>query len=76
MLAYDVSGLTWEVGVMWRPSARTALSAYVGKRYGSTSYGGTFSYAPNDRSALSVAVYDNIAGFGGAGEPRARQAAR
>ncbi|WP_374411913.1 preprotein translocase subunit YajC [Novosphingobium colocasiae] len=65
VLAYDVSGMTWEVGVMWRPSPRTALSAYVGKRYGSTSYGGTFSYAPNDRSALSVAVYDNIAGFGG-----------
>lgn len=64
-LAYDVSGLTWDVAVMWRPSRRTSLSAHVGRRYGSTSYGGTLSYAPNDRSQLSVAVYDNIAGFGG-----------
>lgn len=64
-LAYDVSGLTWDVAVMWRPSRRTSLSAHVGRRYGSTSFGGTLSYAPNDRSQLSVAVYDNIAGFGG-----------
>ncbi|WP_067737308.1 hypothetical protein [Novosphingobium naphthalenivorans] len=65
VLAYDVSGLTWDVAVMWRPSRRTSLSAHVGRRYGSTSFGGTLSYAPDDRSQLSVAVYDNIAGFGG-----------
>ena len=65
VLAYDVSGLIWDVAVMWRPSRRTSLSAHVGRRYGTTSYGGTLSYAPDDRSRLSVAVYDNIAGFGG-----------
>lgn len=65
VLAYDVSGLTWDVAVMWRPSRRTSLSAHVGRRYGATSYGGTLSYAPNDRSQFSVAVYDNISGFGG-----------
>ncbi|SFG27723.1 hypothetical protein SAMN05518801_11356 [Novosphingobium sp. CF614] len=65
VLAYDVSGLTWDVAVMWRPSRRTSLSAHVGRRYGSTSYGGTLSYAPNDRSQLSLAVYDNVSGFGG-----------
>lgn len=65
ILAYDVSGLIWDAAVMWRPSRRTSLSAHVGRRYGSTTYGGTFSYAPNDRSQLSVAVYDNVAGFGG-----------
>lgn len=64
-LAYDTSGLIWEVGVMWRPSPRTALAAYVGRRYGDISYGGTFSYAPNDRSALHIAVYDRISGYGG-----------
>jgi len=65
ILAYDVSGLIWDAAVMWRPSRRTSLSAHVGRRYGSTSYGGTLAYAPNDRSQLSVAVYDNVAGFGG-----------
>lgn len=64
-LAYDVSGLLWDVAVMWRPSRRTSLSAHVGRRYGTTSFGGTLAYAPNDRSALNIAVYDNVAGFGG-----------
>ena len=52
-------------GVMWRPSRRTALEAHVGKRYGSTSYYGTFAYAPNDRSSINIGVYDSISGFGG-----------
>ncbi|MEE4451093.1 preprotein translocase subunit YajC [Novosphingobium resinovorum] len=64
-LAYDVSGLIWDVAVMWRPSRRTSLSAHVGRRYGSTSFGGTLAYAPNDRSQFSVSVYDNVSGFGG-----------
>ncbi|MCT2399979.1 preprotein translocase subunit YajC [Novosphingobium mangrovi (ex Huang et al. 2023)] len=65
VLSYDVSGLTWDVAVMWRPSRRTSLSAHVGRRYGSTTYGGTLAYAPDDRSQLSISVYDNIGGFGG-----------
>lgn len=65
VIAYDTSGLIWDVAVMWRPGHRTQLSAHVGRRYGSTSFGGTLAYAPNDRSQFNVAVYDNIAGFGG-----------
>ncbi|PZQ55831.1 MAG: preprotein translocase subunit YajC [Novosphingobium pentaromativorans] len=64
-LSYDVSGLLWDVAVMWRPSRRTSLSAHIGRRYGSTSFGGTLAYAPDDRSQLSVGVYDSISGFGG-----------
>jgi hypothetical protein len=64
-LAYDVDGLIWDAGVLWRPSRRTALEAHVGRRYGSTSVYGTFAYAPNSRSSINVAVYDNVAGFGG-----------
>lgn len=63
-LAYDVSGLIWDVGVVWRPSTRTQLEANVGRRYDSTSYYGTFSWAPSSRTALGVSVYDNISGFG------------
>ena len=65
LIAYDVEGLIWDAGVMWRPSRRTALNANIGRRYGSTSFRGSFYYAPNDRSTLSLAVYDNVAGFGG-----------
>ena len=65
LLAYDVDGLTWDAGVLWRPSQRTALAAHVGRRYGSTGVYGQFYYAPTDRHSLNVLVYDNVAGFGG-----------
>lgn len=64
-IAYETDGLIWDVGVLWRPSRRTSLEAHVGKRYGSTTYYGSFAYAPNTRSSLNVSVYDNVAGFGG-----------
>ena len=64
-IAYEATGLIWDVGVMWRPSTRTALEAHVGRRYDSTTYYGTFAWAPDSRSSLNVAVYDAISGFGG-----------
>lgn len=64
-IAYDTSGFTWDVGVMWRPSRRTSLSAFVGRRYDSITYYGSLSYAPDARSALTVNVFDGISGFGG-----------
>ncbi|WP_338465891.1 preprotein translocase subunit YajC [Novosphingobium sp. ZN18A2] len=65
VIAYDTSGLIWDAGVVWRPSRRTALQAYVGRRYGTTTYWGSLSYIPDSRSSLNVAVYDGISGFGG-----------
>lgn len=64
-LAYDTTGLIWDVGVLWRPSSRTSLEAHVGRRYDSTTYYGSFAWAPSSRSALNVSVYDGITGFGG-----------
>lgn len=64
-IAYESDGLIWDAGVMWRPSKRTALEAHVGWRYGSTSYYGSFAYAPNSRTSVNVSVYDSISGFGG-----------
>jgi hypothetical protein len=63
-IAYEADGLIWDVGVMWRPSSRTSLAATVGRRYDSTTYYGTFSYAPSSRSSVNVAVYDTVSGFG------------
>jgi hypothetical protein len=65
ILAFDVDGLLWDVGVQWRPSSRTSLSANVGRRYASTIYYGNFTYAPNQRSALAIDVYDGVTGLGG-----------
>lgn len=64
-IAYESEGLIWDAGVLWRPSKRTALEAHVGRRYGSTSYYGSFAYAPNERTSLNISVYDNVTGFGG-----------
>jgi hypothetical protein len=64
-IAYQTDGLIWDVGVMWRPSRRTALEAYVGHRYDSMNYRGSFSYAPNARSSFNLTVYDTISGYGG-----------
>lgn len=64
-IAYAAEGLIWDVGVMWKPSPRTSLEAHVGRRYGSTSYYGTFSWTPSLRQSVNLSVYDNVAGFGG-----------
>ena len=64
-ISYEAEGLIWDAGVMWRPSRRTALEAHVGRRYDSTTYFGSFAYAPNSRTTLNVSVYDGISGFGG-----------
>ncbi len=64
-IAFAVDGLLWDVGVLWRPSSRTSLQAAVGRRYDSTTYYGTFTYAPSQRSAFALAVYDGVSGFGG-----------
>lgn len=65
VMAYDVDGLIWDVGVIWRPSVRTTLEAHVGRRYGATSYHGSFGWQMTRRSSVNVMVYDNVAGFGG-----------
>ncbi|WP_379546592.1 preprotein translocase subunit YajC [Qipengyuania sp. DSG2-2] len=64
-IAFETDGLIWDVGVVWRPSSRTSLTASYGRRYDSDTYYGTFSYAPDSRSSLGVSVYDSLVGFGG-----------
>ncbi|BDI61266.1 preprotein translocase subunit YajC [Qipengyuania nanhaisediminis] len=66
VLAFDVDGFLWDVGVLWRPSSRTSLQASIGERYDSTTYYGSFTYVPSERSALSISAYDGITGYGGA----------
>jgi hypothetical protein len=64
-IAYQTDGLIWDAGVLWRPSRRTSLEAHVGRRYGSMTYFGSFSYAPDSRTSMAVGVYDNVTSFGG-----------
>jgi hypothetical protein len=63
-IAYDFDGIFWDAGVIWRPSRRTFLEARVGKRYGSWSYTGSFSYQIGPSSGIQIGVYDSIESFG------------
>ena len=65
IIAYEASGLIWDVGVVWTPSSRTQLEAHFGRRYDSETFYGDFSWRPSSRSNLSIGVYDGIQGFGG-----------
>ena len=64
LTAYQEDGIIWDAGVLWRPSSRTSLSAYYGQRYGSDTYGGSFTYQPNKDFAVNVSAYDTVSGFG------------
>jgi hypothetical protein len=66
LIAYESDGIIWDAGVLWRPSRRTALEARYGHRYGTDTYIGSFTYTPNERMGINVAVYDSVSGFGGA----------
>jgi hypothetical protein len=64
LLAYDFEGVYWDVGVGWKPSRRTSLEAHVGRRYGSWSYTGSFSWQTSENSAFQLGVYDQVQTFG------------
>ncbi len=63
-IAYDLDGVFWDAGVIWKPSRRTFLEARVGRRYGSMSYTGSFSYQPTAGSGIQIGVYDTVQTFG------------
>ncbi|MES2046394.1 MAG: hypothetical protein V4475_21180 [Pseudomonadota bacterium] len=63
-IAYQTDGLIYDAGVIWRPSPRTSLQVRVGRRYGGTTYTGSFSYAPSHSIGMQVGVYDSVETFG------------
>ena len=65
VIAFESTGLIWDVGVLWRPSRRTSLQAGYGRRYDSDTFYGSFSFAPNPNTNLSIGAFDGIRGFGG-----------
>lgn len=62
-IAYDLDGIFWDAGVVWRPSTRTTLEARVGRRYDSWSYTGSLNWQIGPNSALQIGVYDGIDSF-------------
>ncbi len=64
LTSFETDGLIFDAGVLWRPSRRTSVEARVGRRYDSTTFYGSASYAPNNRTSIGVSVYDQLSGFG------------
>ena len=63
-IAYQTNGIIYDAGVIWRPSSRTTLQARAGRRYGGTTYSGSFSYAASRALGIQVGVYDSVDTFG------------
>lgn len=63
-LSYDTSGFIWDTGVLWRPSRRTSLESKIGRRYGSMTYTGDFSWQISDDQSFQIGAYDGITTFG------------
>jgi uncharacterized protein (PEP-CTERM system associated) len=64
LLTYDQSGLMYDGGVIWRPSARTELQARAGHRYGGTTYTGSLDHRFNEHQGIHAEVFDTVETFG------------
>lgn len=64
LLTYDIDGLIYDAGLIWRPTPRTELQARAGHRYGGTTFVGTFQHRFNRTWGVAAAVFDTVETFG------------
>ncbi|HTU10925.1 MAG TPA: hypothetical protein VMG08_08515 [Allosphingosinicella sp.] len=64
LLTYDQSGLMYDGGIIWRPTARTELQARAGHRYGGTTYAGSLDHRFNEHQGVHIEVFDTVETFG------------
>lgn len=64
LLTYNVSGVMYDAGLIWRPSARTELQARAGHRYGGTTVVGSLTHQFNEHYGMSAQVFDTVETFG------------
>lgn len=64
LLAYDMEGVIYDAGIIWRPSPRTELQARAGHRYGGTTVVGSLSHQFNENYGVNAVVYDTVETFG------------
>jgi hypothetical protein len=63
-LTYDMDGVMYDAGIIWRPSPRTEVQARAGHRYGGTTFAGSISHQIDRHASVNVAVYDTVETFG------------
>jgi len=64
VLTYDLEGVMYDGGIIWRPSPRTELQARVGHRYGGTTFTGSLSHQLNEHESVNLSVFDTVETFG------------
>ena len=64
VLTYNLEGIIYDAGIIWRPSARTELQARAGHRYGGTTFVGSLSHQFSSTTGMSAVVYDTVETFG------------
>lgn len=64
LLTYDLAGIMYDVGVIWRPGSRTELQARAGHRYGGTTVVGSLQHRFDETYSLNAQVYDTVETFG------------
>jgi len=62
--AYDIDGLIYDGGFIWRPTSRTELQLRAGRRYGGTSVTGSLSHQIDSVSGITASIYDGVSTFG------------
>ena len=64
LLTYDLSGVMYDGGILWRPNSRTELQVRAGHRYGGTTYTGSFDHQINEHQGVHAEVFDTVETFG------------
>ncbi len=64
ILTYDIDGLIYDGGLIWRPSAGTELQIRAGHRYGGTTVAGSFTHRFNENHGMAIQLFDTVETFG------------
>jgi hypothetical protein len=64
LLTYDLDGVMYDGGIIWRPSPRTELQARAGRRYGGTTVTGSFDHRFDEHQGVHIDVFDSVETFG------------
>ena len=64
VLTYDIDGIIYDAGIIWRPSARTELQARAGYRYGGFTFVGSLSHQFSAHTGMTASVFDSETNFG------------
>ena len=64
VLTYDLDGIIYDAGLVWRPTAHTELQVRAGHRYGGTTVAASLTHQISAHTGMSAVVYDSVQTLG------------